>query len=198
MTDNCSRQETDYNRQDTNRTRIDSNRSSHAADRIAMDSRQAGRMMAGFVAVTAACIVFDRIYALFGHGVSSPAMSGMYLFPLLGGAVPFLLLWLFLPGWGWKRTGPAVSGPAHEPAASGHLPAEEAARDSAHHWRLFCNAWNSGVATLTVGSLLRGILEIAGTESAYVAVFTAIGTILMAIGALSLLQAAITCRLPSR
>ncbi len=33
--------------------------------------------------------------------------------------------------------------------------------------RLCINLWNSGVAALTVSSLLRGIFEIAGTASVY-------------------------------
>jgi hypothetical protein len=37
------------------------------------------------------------------------------------------------------------------------------------------NAYNSGIATLTVGSTLRGVFEIAGTSSSFQMVFTVVG-----------------------
>ena len=42
--------------------------------------------------------------------------------------------------------------------------------------RLPFNLYNSGIATLTVGSLLKGIFEIAGTSSPYVVVYWLVGT----------------------
>jgi hypothetical protein len=44
-----------------------------------------------YVVLTAAAVVFDQIYALFGHGVHSSAMSLMFMYPLLGGAFFYLL-----------------------------------------------------------------------------------------------------------
>lgn len=102
---------------------------------------------AGVYALWAAgAVVFDRIYALFSHGVASASMSLMFLYPLLGGALPALLLACLRP---------------------------EIA--SARRWRLLYNVTGSGLAILTVGSLLRGILEIAGTGSAYLLFFTLAG-----------------------
>lgn len=45
--------------------------------------------------------------------------------------------------------------------------------------RLTFNLYNSGIATLTVGSLLKGIFEIAGTSSPYVVVYWLVGTIMV-------------------
>lgn len=44
-----------------------------------------------FLSGTLFCIVFDRIYALFSHGVSSAAMNYMFLFPLLLGPICLLV-----------------------------------------------------------------------------------------------------------
>ena len=41
--------------------------------------------------------------------------------------------------------------------------------------RFSINAYNSGIATLTVGSTLQGVFEIAGTSSPYEMVFAVVG-----------------------
>lgn len=99
------------------------------------------------------CIAITNLYAVFGHGVRSAAMDFMFLYPLLGGALVYVILKLFFRG-GSK---------------AGNL-------------RPAMNLYNSGLATLTAGGLLRGILEIAGTASAYSIVFTIAGWGLLAIG----------------
>ena len=51
--------------------------------------------------------------------------------------------------------------------------------------RISFNVWNSGVAALTVSSLLRGIFEIAGTGSDYQEWLMAAGGIMVAAGAIA-------------
>lgn len=106
-----------------------------------------------YLAVTIGCVVFDRIYAIFGHGVYSAAMSLMFLYPLLGGVLPFMLLGLLLPQ-----------------------------ADQARLYRFSANAYHSGIATLTIGSLLTGILQIAGTASPYLIGYSVTGWSLLVIG----------------
>ncbi|SDN75654.1 hypothetical protein [Acetanaerobacterium elongatum] len=117
------------------------------------NSRHFRKTMLVYLAISVFCIVFDRIYALFGHGVYSASMSLMFLYPLLGGALPFLLLWQFAPQ-----------------------------EDSVSHYRLYYNCYNSGIAALTVQSLLNGIFEIAGTASRYLIVFVVCGWVMVAAG----------------
>jgi hypothetical protein len=50
--------------------------------------------------------------------------------------------------------------------------------------RLGYNLYNSGLAALTVGALLRGIVEIAGTGSPWISCFTAAGWLFTAAGTL--------------
>lgn len=118
-------------------------------------SRRAGKTAIAYLAVSALSILFDRVYALYGHGVYSASMSLMFLYSLLGGALVFSLLWLFGP---------------------------EDAKIS--HSRLFYNLYNSGVAALMAGSLLKGVLDIAGTSSAYLPVYRLAGFLLAGVGAL--------------
>lgn len=107
--------------------------------------------------------VFARIYALFGHGVTSLWMSNAYLYLLGLGAFVFIILKVILPdivqckGYG-----------------------------------LFCQTYNSGVAILINGMLLYGILEIAGGTSAYVPWFLRVGIGLMAIGVMLFIKMAIS------
>lgn len=79
---------------------------------------------------------FDKLYALFGHGVSSSWMSSMYLVLLLSGTIVFFFLWIFTP----KIT-------------------------SLKGYRLFFNIYSSGIAVFVNGMLLQGIIDIAGGTS---------------------------------
>lgn len=88
----------------------------------------------------------DKIYAVFGHGVHSGAMTWMFLYPLIGGALVYFLMLRLIPGFS-KKEG----------------------------YRLFYNLYNSGIALLTVAAFLKGILDIAGTSSPYIIFFNVIG-----------------------
>lgn len=115
------------------------------------------KMAAVFLAVALFSILFDNIYALFGHGVRSGAMSFMFLYPLLGGGVVYLLLGLFMPG---------VTG---KPG-----------------YRAFYHLYNFGIALLTVKNLLQGIFEIAGTNSDYLIFYAVFGWLFVAAGLITL------------
>lgn len=117
-------------------------------------NRQALKTGIVYLVLSVFCVVFDKIYALFGHGVHSAAMSLLFLFPLLGGAVPFILMWAFVP----------------------HA-------SDVQNYRFSYNCYHSGIAALAAGSLLKGVLEIAGTSSPYLIAFTVCGWMLFAIGA---------------
>jgi hypothetical protein len=95
------------------------------------------------------CIVFNYIYSLFGHGVSSPFMSYAFIFSLVLGVVGFIVL--------------------------GQLNL---------HNRIAYNLYNAGIATLTVGSILRGIIDIAGADTTYPVYYFLIGAVLVVIGGL--------------
>lgn len=99
-----------------------------------------------YMILSLTAIAVDNIYALFGHGVRSAFMTWMFLYPLIGGTLLFLMMELLIP---------EIS--------------------KAKGYRLFRNTYNSGIATLTVGSFLQGVFEIAGTNSTYTILFYVIG-----------------------
>lgn len=121
-----------------------------------------------YIVLSLTAIAVDNIYAIFGHGVRSAAMTWMFLYPLIGGGLIYFLIERLIPG---------VS--------------------KAAGYRLFYNVYNSGIATLTVGSFLKGILDIAGASSTYTVIFNVIGWLFL-VGGLILLASLtlryITCR----
>lgn len=51
--------------------------------------------------------------------------------------------------------------------------------------RIAFNLYNAGITTLTVGSILRGIIDIAGADTAYPVYYFVVGTAFAAIGGLA-------------
>ena len=123
-----------------------------------MNRPRPGRTALIYLLLSAACIAVTNIYALFGHGVRSASMDYMFLYPLLMGAAPYLLLAVLLPRIRRRRFSRAAF-----------------------------NLYNSGIAALTTGAMLNGILEIAGTASTYQPLFMAVGWIFVFIGFILLL-----------
>lgn len=99
-------------------------------------------------------LVANLVYSLFSHGVSSNYMTWMFLYPLIGGVFFYFVMNCIVPNI-YKYP----------------------------YYRLFYNIYNSGIAALTTSSFLKGILEIAGTNSNYITIFniTSISIIIAAI-----------------
>ena len=95
-------------------------------------------------------LVFGQIYEHFSHGVYSNYMIFAFLFPLLGLFLPNFLLRL-LPKKGAEKSKGSTG---EKERFSGSLTGEKN-----------FSFWKWGIATLTVGSLYKGILEIYGTSS---------------------------------
>jgi hypothetical protein len=110
-----------------------------------------------YLAVSVVCGIVTTVYALFGHGVRSDAMDFMFLYPLIGGFVIKILSALVVGDY------------------------------SRGSKRVGVNLYNSGLAALTCGALLRGIVEIAGTDSVYIRWFFVAGWVMAACGAVSVL-----------
>lgn len=115
-----------------------------------------------YLGLSAAAVAIDQVYGVFSHGVDSVAMTWMFLFPLLGGALFYFIIQTFL---------------SNKTRSAG--------------FRIFANIYNSGIAALTLASLLKGILEIAGTDSPYLKYFYLSGELFIAAGLLILLIIAI-------
>jgi hypothetical protein len=64
--------------------------------------------------------------------------------------------------------------------------------------RTACNLYNAGIATLTVGSILQGIIDIAGADTRYPVWYFLVGTIFVAIGGLMIFYEGIHTKKPPR
>lgn len=110
----------------------------------------AGRSAIIYVSVALFCALFSAVYEYYSHGVYSNYMVYLFMFPLLGGVLPFSCIGLIKPL---------------------RFPLSAAKR-----------LYNSGVASLTVGSCVRGVLDIYGTSSDYVLVYWILGALMMGLG----------------
>jgi hypothetical protein len=127
--------------------------------------RQISKTIVVYLALSAFCIIFDQVYALFGHDIRSDYMTYMFFYPLIGGALLFIMMLLLIP------------------QAAGY-----------RYYRLFYNLHNSGIAALTVKSMLEGIFEIAGTSSPYMIIFAVFGWAMIITGLIVLLLSALNSR----
>ncbi len=107
-----------------------------------------------YLAVSLFCLLFGAVYEHFSHGVYSSAMVYAFAYPLCLGAFPALTLCVI----GGKAQRFIFTG------ASARL-------------------WAYGIATLTVGSILSGVLEIYGTDSPLLIAYPIAGAVLLVAGA---------------
>ncbi len=108
--------------------------------------------------------LFGAVYECFGRGVWSFSMIYAFALPLVLGVLPALLL---------------LRKERREPSAG------RTGDGVRHAGAVARNAWASGVATLTVGCVFRGALEIFGTTNRLTAVYPLAGGILLLAGILA-------------
>ena len=98
------------------------------------------------------------VYGLFSHGVYSYYMTYAFMIPLLGGALPHLIMAM-------RRADAAVGGEAQ---------AGRANITTAKDIQL------AFVATLTAGSLLKGVLDIYGTTNRLLIAYPVMAVLILA------------------
>jgi len=110
-----------------------------------------------YLLISLFCILFGAVYELFSHEVYSFYMIYAFVFPLAGGTLPYLFLF--------------ISRPRRYPSAFSR------------------NTYNAGIATLTVGSIMNGVLEIYGTTNVLADIYWFAGIPLILAGLISYLAA---------
>ena len=100
-----------------------------------------------YLLISLFCVLFGAVYELFSHEVYSFYMIYAFVFPLVGGVLPFLLM------------------------AMGKLFINSSA--------VSCNLYHAGIATLTIGSILTGIVEIYGTTNTLIRIYWMAGTFMI-------------------
>lgn len=98
-----------------------------------------------YLLVSLFCVAFGAVYEYFSHEVYSAYMLYAFGFPLVGGTLPFLLLFL-------------LGKPMPD--------------------KLVCGLYHCGIMTLTIGSIVKGILEIYGTTNKLTGFYWLTGAVL--------------------
>ena len=137
-----------------------------------------------YLAVSAFCLLFFAVYSHFSHGIRSFWMTFFFVWPLILGGVPALLiLYGLLPD------------PEEETARKRIIgnPGQKKKEEEQENMETLRQLWKSGgmqkdlyrfgIASVTAASLLKGILEIAGTDSLYPNLLFLTGILLSLTGA---------------
>lgn len=133
--------------------------------------RKNKKILVRYIWISLFCFVFYLIYNHFSHEVHSPWMTWLFAWPFCLGAVPSALIYSGAfsalarkpSGFGAGK----ISGDS-EGALSGVFPED---------------VYRYGIAALTSASLLKGILQIAGTDSKYASFLLAAGVVMTCAGA---------------
>lgn len=148
-----------------------------------------------YLAAAIFCALFGAVYEFFSHGVFSFFMIYAFAIPLAAGTFP--LLWIALRtrkhigneagrnNDGWDDDGMSIYDLCHNevetdidtPKRMFHFPGS-----------VELNAWGSGIAAMTMGSIFRGVLDIYGTTNKLVIVYPVVGTVMMTFGLVSFIM----------
>ena len=115
-----------------------------------------------YLAASIVIAIAAAVYGLFGHGVYSYFMTYAFMIPLLAGALPHLA--------------------AAMKSADSKQNGKESAPDEPSVWAKLSEAKEAQlalVATLTAGSLLKGVLDIYGTTNRLLIIYPVAAAIIM-------------------
>lgn len=144
-----------------------------------------------FLAAGLACAVFGQIYEVFSHEVYSFSMIYAFMIPMVPGALLHLMIvWHAVKKARRLRVKEAASG--YKAAAD--MKETKEAEGIFFPGRFTRHAWNSGIATLTVGCLFQGVLDIYGTTNRLIVVYPIAGALLIGIAAVSYIMSYMVVR----
>lgn len=130
-----------------------------------------------YLFVTIFCAAFGAIYEHFSFGVYSVYMTYAFGFPLVLGVFPFFRRGM--NGEQEMRKGRELNG--SRKIRRFEEPNENERSAKARIDRRPEKCWHAGVATLTVGSMVRGVLDIYGTDSPFILWYWVIGAGLLTV-----------------
>ena len=164
------------------------------------DERQkrAKIILVRYLCISAFCLLFFIIYNHFSHEIHSPWMTWLFAWPLVLGAVPAALEYLgLLPGCGAavgeggeRRSAEREAGGRRDRGRKEEVRTREGQESMDRETGgIPRDIYRFGIAALTCASLLKGILEIAGTDSVFADLLLAAGFVMLLAGAAGYLMA---------
>ena len=137
-----------------------------------------------YLAVSIFCLVFFVVYSHFSHGIQSFWMTFLFVWPLILGGIPALLI---LCGILSDTEEEAVHNKTIESAGQKKKEEEQGYIDTLKQlWKtggMQKDLYRFGIASVTAASFLKGALEIAGTDSLYPNLLLFVGILLLVTGA---------------
>lgn len=136
-----------------------------------------------YLAVSLFCLLFFAVYSHFSHGIRSFWMTFLFAWPLVLGGVPAVLILGGILSDTEEEAGPDNTiGNADQKKKK----EERGPETPGQLWRsggMQKDLYRFGIASVTAASLLKGILEIAGTDSPYPDLLLLAGILLLLTGA---------------
>jgi len=112
--------------------------------------------------------LFGGIYEIFSHEVYSFYMIYAFAIPLVMGTLPF---------WIYGMSG-RDSKDLEDESGSGHK----------YPNSVTLNLYHAAIATLTIGSIMKGVLDIYGTTNSLIKIYPSVGAVLLAMAAIGYLS----------
>ncbi len=119
-----------------------------------------------YLAVSLFCVLFGAVYEIFSHGVYSGFMMYAFLFPLVGGTLPWLITSYCLSSSDGKKAEKQTS-------------ASQRVRNRLFSQTILQAIYHCGIIALTVGSVMKGVLDIYGTTNRLTSCYWIIGAALI-------------------
>ena len=146
-----------------------------------------------YLIISIAVALFGAVYEYFSFGVWSAFMVYAFMVPLLGGALPFMLSYIRRIR---RKTAEYEDAPEGTFATSAQYrlsqemlyrssPENETATSGRISGRLL---YHMALATLTAGSILKGVLDIYGTTNRLMIAYPATGITLIAVAAVLMIR----------
>ena len=123
-----------------------------------------------YLYVTIFCALFGAVYEYFSFGVYSYYMIYAFLWPLVMGVMPFMIMGRKYGKQYMKSEEKGIT------ISEGHICNDETVTAGCEYDFQF---WHAGVATLTVGSMFQGIVKIYGTSSPFTKGYFIMGCVLL-------------------
>lgn len=139
------------------------------------------KILVRYAAVTAFCGIFSIIYNHFSHGIHSVWMSGLAAWPFILGLVPAVLLNRILFPAGESQTGDPERKSSGRASEEGQ--GEDGEQPAPPPVEILKDVYRFGIAAVTAASCLKGVLEIAGTDSVYPDLLFYAGLAMLIVGA---------------
>ncbi len=140
-----------------------------------------------YLIISVALAAAGAIYEHFSFGVYSNYMIYAFAIPLIGGTLPFMLRSMKRPS-DIEAQDTNADKRATSYNADGQTPSNIADKKTTSNTADIGWTWHAGIATLTIGSIVHGILAISGRPNSLTIIYLVAGILLLICAAISTIK----------